>query len=82
MITDWRYRIVKKEGKYGLFPVFIDDNGDIVNINNIPVYISESMIDLPTLENKAGIPIPSLMREAFDYPVLDYNTGEEIQDRN
>ncbi len=30
------------------------------------------------LENKAGIPIPSLMREAFDYPVLDYNTGEEI----
>lgn len=78
MTTGWRYRIVKKEDKYGLYPTFVDENGDIVNIHNMPVYVRESMIDLQKLQDKAGIPPPSLMKEAWDYPVIDYNTGEEV----
>ena len=82
MTTGWTYRIFKKEDKYGLYPVFIDDNQDVVNIHNMPVYLSYSLPGLLALQDKAGIPLPSLMKEAWDYPVLDYNTGEEIQDRN
>jgi len=74
----WTYRIIKKQNKYGLYPVFIDENEDVVNIHNTPVYLSDTILDLVTVENKAGLPIPSLMKEAWDYPVLDYNTGEEL----
>ena len=74
----WKYRIIKKENKYGLYPVFIDENKDIVNINNMPVYLSDKILDLATVENKAGLPLPSLMKEAWDYPVIDYNSGEYI----
>lgn len=76
MTTGWKYRIVKKEGKYGLYPVFIDDNQDVVNIHNMPVYLEDSMLELLTVQDKAGIPLPSLMKEAWDYPVIDYSTGE------
>lgn len=82
MTTGWTYRILKKEDKYGLYPVFIDDNQDVVNIHNMPVYLKDSMLELQAVQDKAGIPLPSLMKEAWDYPVLDYNTGEEIQERN
>lgn len=78
MTTGWKYRILKKESKYGLYPVFIDDNQDVVNIHNMPVYLSDSLPDLLVLQDKAGIPFPSLMKEAWDYPVLDYDSGEEI----
>ena len=40
------------------------------------------MLELQAVQDKAGIPLPSLMKEAWDYPVLDYNTGEEIQEVN
>jgi len=43
MITGWRYRIVKKEGKYGFHPVFIDENGDIVNINDMPEVCEDNL---------------------------------------
>ena len=78
MTTGWTYRILKKEGQYGLYPVFIDDNQDIVNIHNMPVYLKDSMLELQTVQDKAGLPLPSLMKEAWDYPVFDYNSGEEI----
>lgn len=78
MTTGWTYRILKKEDKYGLYPVFIDDNQDVVNIHNMPVYLKDSMLELQTVQDKAGIPLPSLMKEAWDHPVLDYNSGEEI----
>lgn len=74
----WKYRIIKKENKYGLYPVFIDENKDVVNIHNMPVYLSDKILDLATVENKAGLPLPSLMKEAWDYPVIDYNSGEYI----
>ena len=82
MTTGWTYRILKKEDKYGLYPVFIDDNQDVVNIHNMPVYLKDSMLELQAVQDKAGIPLPSLMKEAWDYPVLDYKTGEEIQEVN
>lgn len=74
----WTYRIVKKDNNYGLYPVFIDENQDVVNINNIPVYLSDTILGLVEVENKAGLPISSLMKEAWDYPVIEYNTGENI----
>ena len=67
MITGWRYRIVKKEGKYGFHPVFIDENGDIVNINDMPEVCEDSLEKLA-----------SMIGEAWDYPVLDYETGEDL----
>ena len=73
----WTYRIVKKTNNYGLYPVFIDENEDVVNINNNPVFLSDTILDLVTVQNKAGLPIPSLMKEAWDHPVIDYNTGED-----
>lgn len=74
----WTYRIVKKSNNYGLYPVFIDENQDVVSINNMPVCLSDTMLDLTEVENKAGLPISSLMKEAWDHPVIDYNTGEDI----
>lgn len=71
MTTGWRYRIVKKEGKYGFHPVFVDENGDIVNINDMPEVCEDSLVKLK-----------SMLREAWEYPVLDYNTGEKIQEAN
>lgn len=78
MTAGWKYRIVKQQNKYGLYPVFIDESGDVVNIHNMPVYVNDSLPDLQIVKDKAGIPLPSLMQKAWDYPVLDYNTGEEI----
>lgn len=74
----WTYRIVKKDNNYGLYPVFIDENQDVVNISNIPVYLSDTILGLVEVENKAGLPISSLIKEAWDHPVIDYNTGEDI----
>lgn len=76
--SGWYYRIVKRENRYGLYLVFIDENQDVVNLNNMPVYLSDTMFDLTEVENKAELPIPSLMKEAWDHPVIDYNTGEEL----
>jgi len=78
MTAGWKYRIVKQQDKYGLYPVFIDENQDVVNIHNMPVYVQDSLIDLQTVQDKAGIPLPSLVKEAWKYPVIDYETGEEI----
>lgn len=67
MTAGWNYRIVKKEGKYGIHPVFIDENKDIVNINDMPEVCEDSLLKLQTKIN-----------EAWNYPILDYDTGEEI----
>lgn len=82
MTTRWTYRIIKQQNKYGLYPVFVDENQDVVNIHNMPVYLNDSLLDLLAVQDTAGIPLPSLMKEAWDYPVIDYNTGEEIQELN
>ena len=74
MDTGWQYRIVKKDINWGFHHVFIDDNGDIVNIGDMPAIWSDTIEGLLKEQN--------LMSKAWDYPVLDYNTGEEIQDRN
>ena len=70
MTVGWKYRIVKKEGKYGFHQVFIDENGDIVNINDMPVICSDSTQGLLKEQN--------IMYEAWHHPMLDYETGEEI----
>lgn len=65
MTTGWQYRIVKKDGKYGIHPVFIDENGDIVNINDMPEVCENSLVELGTKT-----------RDIWDYPVLNFETGE------
>lgn len=70
MNTGWQYRIVKKDGLYGFHPVFVDENGDIVNINDMPAIWADTLNGLLTEQN--------VINKAWDYPVLDYNTGEEI----
>ena len=81
----WNFRITKelrthKDGHYdpkimyGIRDVFVDENGDIVNFGN-KLYI--------LLENANNIKIAlQQMLLACDKPVIDYLTGEEIQELN
>ena len=79
----WNYRVVKTVTKiplgdtdisYGIYEVYYDENGDIVNI-------SESLAH-PISDDLEGLQWNlERMREACKKPVIDYNTGEE-QDRN
>ena len=76
----WSYRVVKTVTKiplgdidisYAVHEVYYDENGDIVNISENPSYpISD---DLEGLKN-----VLSKMMTAYDRPVIDYHTGEEI----
>ena len=76
----WSYRVVKTVTKiplglndisYSIHTVYTDGNGDIVNISEQPTYPigddTESLIW--QLER---------MMAACKKPVLDYNTGEEL----
>ena len=65
MKTGWHYRIVQKDGKYGIHPVFVDEYGDIVNINDMPEVCENNLFELQTKVEKA-----------WDYPVLNFETGE------
>ena len=54
--------------------VFYDENGDISNIAETPDVIADSLEGLKWTLNK--------MLESCDKPIIDYNTGEEIQELN
>jgi hypothetical protein len=80
----WSYRVVKQVTKiplgdtdisYGIHTVYIDENGDIVNISEKPSYvISDDMEGLKwNLES---------MILACDKPVIDYNTIEELNEQS
>lgn len=79
----WNYRVVKTVTKiplgdtdisYGIYEVYYDENGDIVNISESLAHpISDDLKGLQWNLEK--------MLEACKKPVIDYNTGEE-QDRN
>jgi hypothetical protein len=71
MNTGWRYRIVKKEGKYGFHPVFIDENGDIVNINDMPEVCEDNLQELA-----------KKIAEAWHHAIINYDKGEEIEEAN
>lgn len=76
----WSYRVVKYVTKiplgetdisYGVHSVFTDEYGDIVNISERPTY--------PISDNMDGLMgVLSKMMGACDRPVIDYNTGEEV----
>jgi hypothetical protein len=71
MDIGWQYRIVQKDTKWGFHHVFIDENGDISNISDMPAIWSDSIEGLLKEQN--------LMQKAWDYPTIDYNTGEELK---
>ncbi len=76
----WNYRVVKTVTKiplgdmdisYGIHEVYYDENGDIVNI-------SESLAH-PLSDDLEGLKWSlERMMEACNKPVIDYNTGEEV----
>ncbi len=76
----WPYRVVKTVTKiplgdidisYGIHEVYYDENGDIVNI-------SESLAH-PLSDDLEGLKWSlERMMEACNKPVIDYNTGEEV----
>lgn len=80
----WNYRITKEikrhkylhepETIYGIREVYYDENGDIVNMAEMTDVISDSVDGMKDILTK--------MLEGCDKPLIDYNTGEEIQDRN
>lgn len=76
----WNYRVVKTVTKiplgdtdisYGIYEVYYDENGDIVNI-------SESLAH-PISDDLEGLQWNlERMMEACKKPVIDYNTGENL----
>ena len=76
----WNYRAVKTVTKiplgdtdisYGIHGVYYDDNGDIVNISESLAHpISD---DLDGLKRNL-----ERMMEACNKPIIDYNSGEEL----
>ena len=80
----WNYRITKEirhhkylhepETLFGIREVYYDENGDISGISEMPDIIAESVDELKNILGR--------MTECCDKPLIDYNTGEEIQDRN
>lgn len=80
----WNYRVVKTITKiplgdtdisYGIHEVYYGDNGDIVNISESLAHpISDDLNGLKwNLER---------MMEACNKPVIDYNTGEEVNEHS
>jgi hypothetical protein len=79
----WNYRVVKKVTKiplgetditYEVHDVYYDENLDIVNIGKISFPMSDDVDGLKWILKK--------MLEACKKPVIDYNTGEEIEEAN
>ena len=80
----WNYRITKEirhhkylhepETLFGIREVYYDENGDISGISEMPDIIAESVDELKNILDR--------MIECCDKPVIDYNTGEEIQEVN
>lgn len=80
----WNYRITKEvynhkylaepETIYGVREVYYDDNEDIVNFSEKPIIIGDSLQEVKDTLTR--------MIECCDKPVLDYNTGENIQEAN
>jgi hypothetical protein len=75
----WNYRVVKKVTKipvggtditYEIHDVYLDESLDIVNIGKISFPIGEDVNGLKWTLKK--------MLEACKKPVIDYNTGEEV----
>ncbi|NDC95173.1 hypothetical protein EB118_07845 [bacterium] len=75
----WNYRVVKKVTKiplgetditYEIHDVYYDENLDIVNIGRLSFPMGDDVESLQwSLER---------MMEACKKPVIDYNTGEEL----
>jgi hypothetical protein len=76
----WSYRVVKQVTKiplgdtdvsYSIHTVYTDENGTIVNISEKPSYVISDDVDglMGTLSKMMG---------ACNKPVIDYNTGEEL----
>jgi hypothetical protein len=75
----WQYRVVKKVTKiplgetditYEIHDVYLDENLDILNIGRLSFPMGDDVESLQwSLER---------MMEACKKPVLDYNTGEEL----
>jgi hypothetical protein len=80
----WNYRLTKEiihnkyvaepEILYGIREVFYDENGDISGFSEEPDVVSDSVDGMKDILTK--------MLMSCDKPLIDYNTGEEIQDRN
>lgn len=80
----WNYRLTKEiirnkyltepEIIYGIREVFYNENGDISGFSEEPDIISDSIDGMKDILTK--------MLESCDRPLIDYNTGEEIQEVN
>lgn len=80
----WNYRVVKTVTKiplgemdvsYGIHEVYYDSNGTIINI-------SESLAH-PISDDLEGLRWNlKEMMEACNKPVIDYNTGEEVNEHS
>lgn len=66
----YKYRHNEPKILYGIRDVFIDENNNIVHFGSMPYVLLENIEDVKTtLQN---------MLLACDKPVVEYNTGEEV----
>ena len=76
----WNYRLTKEtihnkylaepEILFGIREVFYDENGDISGFSEEPDVISDSIDGMKDILTK--------MLKSCNKPVIDYNTGEEV----
>lgn len=82
----WNYRVLKITEDpdyldldepivvYGIHEVYYDENNDIVSMSENPMVLSDNIEELKETLVK--------MINCCEKPVIDYNTGEEIQELN
>jgi len=80
----WNYRVCKITENphyidepivvYGIHEVYYDENNDVVNISEIPMVLADDIEELKATLTK--------MIKCCEKPLLDHNTGEEIQELN
>lgn len=68
---NWNYRIVKKQNKYGFHPVYTDENGDIIRIEDEPERIFADSMEELEKEFES-------IKEAWQKPIINWSNGEEI----
>ena len=77
-MTHWNYRIMRRKGyygdgevHYGIYEVYYADDGSVDGWTDRPMEPNGQ-----TLDEIEGDMI--YMKMAFDHPVLDYETGKDV----
>jgi hypothetical protein len=61
----WNYRVIKKDGKLAVYPVYYDDRGNIRGSSEIP--FAPEAESLEELRTTLGLMLDALEKEIIEY---------------